>query len=325
MNDHTYFARQNLLPSRLDKILTELSGFSRSKIQKMIRDGCIVIDSTPFLDPSCKISTECEIKITNYKPQTSAHITEKEMELDIIYEDDHLMVINKPAGLTVHPGAGNYNDTLINGLLHYGKNLSKINGNERPGIVHRLDRDTTGLMMVAKSDIAHNNLAMQIKNREAKRSYLTLCWGMLKKSSGVINANIGRDRRDRTKKAVLEIGGKNAITHYKVFEILAGGLFSLVECGLETGRTHQIRVHMEHIGHSIVGDQTYGSNNKKAKQIKDEEMRERIISLRRQSLHAYKLLFMHPITNETMKFELPLPDDINNLIEWLRYLNSKLI
>ncbi len=319
MNDYSYNVTQNLLPSRLDKILADISGFSRSKIQQMIKAGTILVGGLQVTDTSYKIITECEIKITEYTPPVPDHVAAKEMDLDIVYEDDHIMVINKPAGLTVHPGAGNYDDTLVNGLLFRCKdNLSQVNGDERPGIVHRLDRDTTGLMMVAKSDIAHHNLAEQIQEKVAQRKYLALCWGMVKQNAGTINANIGRNSRDRTKKAVLEVGGKNAATHYKVLEILASGLFSLVECELETGRTHQIRVHMSHIGHSIVGDQTYGTNDRKIRQLQNQEMKQILLDFHRQALHAYKLSFTHPLTNELMKFELSPPEDMQNLLDGLR-------
>lgn len=321
MNQYNYFVDENLLPSRLDKILTHLSGFSRSKVQQMIKSGEVLVSGNVVTDSNFPLKNECEIKITAITKEETKHLTPKEMDLDIVFEDDHLLVLNKQAGLTVHPGAGNHDDTLVNALLFYCQNkLSSVNGNDRPGIVHRLDRDTTGLMVVAKSDIAHQNLASQIENKTAGRSYIALVWGMLKTMTGTIDINIGRSNRDRTKMTALQHGGKTATTIYTCKEILANGLFSLVECELKTGRTHQIRVHMSHIGHSIVGDQTYGTNDKKIRQIIDPELKRLVSSFKRQALHAYKLSFDHPITNERMEFEAPLADDMNQLIDSVRVI-----
>lgn len=315
MHNHTYNPDKNLLPSRLDKLLATLSGFSRSKIQNLIKAGTVLIDGSEELDPGFTVNRECEICITEVVAPRSDNLIPKKIDFEIIYEDEDLLVINKPAGLTVHPGAGNYDDTLVNGLLYlYKDNLSSINTSDRPGIVHRIDRNTSGLLMVAKNNAAHRSLASQIENKEAKRSYLSIIWGFPKQTEGEIDINIGRSHSDRTKMTILHFGGKTAITHYKVLEIYAEGLFSLCECRLETGRTHQIRVHMSHIGHSVVGDQTYGSNERKAKQIRDEKLREVLLGFKRQALHAYKLSFMHPTKNIPMDFEIPLPDDIKGLV-----------
>jgi 23S rRNA pseudouridine1911/1915/1917 synthase len=324
MNNHTYNPETNLLPSRLDKLLARLSGFSRSKTQNMIKAGTVIINNFVELDPGRIISKECEISITEISTQRNDNLTAKKIDFEIIYEDEDLLVINKPAGLTVHPGAGNYDDTLVNGLLYlYQDRLSSINQSDRPGIVHRIDRDTSGLLMIAKNNATHLSLASQIEHKIACRSYLSIIWGFPKQSEGDIKTNIGRSNSDRTKMTVLNFGGKIAVTHYKLLEIYAGGLFSLCECKLETGRTHQIRVHMSHIGHSIVGDQTYGSNERKAKQIRNDKIRSKVLGFKRQALHAYKLSFIHPTKNTEMNFEISLPNDIRELVNFIN-LNFKI-
>lgn len=318
MEDYNYIASENLLPSRLDKVLAQLSGFSRSKIQHMIKDGAVSVGGNIILDPNFQIISEISITLRHLENKISENITPKEIDFAVIYEDDDLLVINKPAGLTVHPGAGNYDDTLVNGLLYrYQNQLSNINGVQRPGIVHRLDRDTTGLMIIAKNDFAHENLAKQIEARSVKRSYLAIVWGSLKQANGIIDANIGRSHGDRTKMKALQHGGKHAVTEFSCLKILYDHLFSLVECRLQTGRTHQIRVHMSHIGHSLVGDQVYGANDKKIKQVIDPEIRELLENFKRQALHAYKLSFEHPRSKKMMEFEAELPYDMRNLLEFL--------
>ncbi len=318
MEYYNYIASENLLPSRLDKILAHLSGFSRSKIQRLIKEGAVSVGGNIILDPDFQILTEITLTLRYSEKKVSENLTAKEIDFAVLYEDEDLLVINKPAGLTVHPGAGNYDDTLVNGLLYrYQDKLSNINGAERPGIVHRLDRDTTGLMVVAKNDFAHENLAKQIEERSVKRSYIAIVWGALKQANGVVDVNIGRSHSDRTKMKALEHGGKKAVTEFSCLKILRDQLFSLVECRLQTGRTHQIRVHMSHIGHSVVGDQVYGSNDKKIKQVIDPEIRACLENFKRQALHAYKLSFHHPRTKKTMEFEADLPYDMQNLLGFL--------
>jgi 23S rRNA pseudouridine1911/1915/1917 synthase len=304
---------QNFLPSRFDKLVANLSSMSRSKIQSLIKDGNISIDGKVCTDNSVEITEECKIVIL-YSEKVESSLTPKDIDFEIIYEDADIAVINKPAGLTVHPGAGNYEDTLVNGLLHRFGNLSDLNTTERPGIVHRLDRDTTGVMVVAKNNDAHIFLSKQIEEKTAKRTYICLVWGLLKQMEGIIDINIGRSNSDRTKMTTLKFGGKSAITEYKVIDILYNGVFSLVECRLQTGRTHQIRVHMSHIGHSIVGDQSYGSNSRKIKQIIDPVVKEKFESFKRQALHSYKLSFTHPRTHEEIEFTADIPKDMKNLL-----------
>lgn len=324
MNQHSFFVEENLLPSRIDKIITQLSGFSRSKIQQAIEQGNVSFNDNVITTASFKILSPGNIKINIDITSEPHDIVATKMDINIIYEDNELMVINKPAGLTVHPGHGNYDDTLVNALIyHFGNNLSTINGATRPGIVHRLDRNTTGLIVVAKNDIAHNKLAEQIAEKSAKRTYLTIVWGMLKQNAGIIDTKIGRNPSDRTKMKVLGSGGRQAITEYEVKEILANGIFSLVECKLKTGRTHQIRVHMSHLSNSILGDQTYGANERKIKQLVDKELANRLEQFNRQALHAYKLSFNHPVSGNLMEFTAPMPSDMESLYDYLVTFSKK--
>lgn len=318
MTNYSYITTENLLPSRLDKILSTLSGHSRSKIQQTIKAGAVSIDENIITDPDYQVTKICTINLTYTDIPVSNSIIAKKIDFNVIYEDNDLLVIDKPAGLTVHPGAGNHDDTLVNGLLYrYADKLSGVNGAERPGIVHRLDRDTTGLMVVAKNDHAHQSLAKQIEDKTATRLYRAIVWGCLKQASGIIDANIGRSHRDRTKMTTLQHGGKKSVTEFTCLKILGGGIFSLVECKLQTGRTHQIRVHMSHIGHSVLGDQAYGTNSKKAKQIIDLKVRESVENFKRQALHSYYLSFNHPATEELLEFKIELPSDMQDLLDIL--------
>lgn len=305
------------LPARLDKLVANLSSMSRSKIQIAIKSGQVLVDNQVISDPSTIITKICEIGL-NYTEENQTDLIPKEMDLNIIYEDDDIIIIDKQAGLTVHPGAGNYQDTLVNGLLYRYKNLSDINSCERPGIVHRIDRDTTGLLAIARNNQAHVNLAKQIEKKTAQRTYLCIVWGMPKITESMISTQIGRSNSDKSKMCVLAHGGKNAITYYKILEVLCEGLFSLVECRLETGRTHQIRVHMSHIGHSIVGDPIYGTNARKVKQLLNEDFKIALGSFNRQALHAYRLALCHPLSGEEMVFTADLPNDMRELLSIMR-------
>ncbi|HLD76593.1 MAG TPA: RluA family pseudouridine synthase, partial [Rickettsiales bacterium] len=233
-----------------------------------------------------------------------------------IYEDDDLLVINKPAGLTVHPGAGNHNDTLVNALLFTHKNnLSSINGEFRPGIVHRLDKDTSGLMLVAKNDFTHNILSKDLQERKIKRSYLSFIYGVLEPKKGIVNKNIMRSRNNRLKMITTKniANSRNAVTHYETLQIFLDGFISLVECKLDTGRTHQIRVHMESLKHSLIGDQLYNSCKKTAPKNLDENTKNFIANFPRQALHSYKIEFLHPRSKKEMLFKTKLPKDLEGL------------
>ncbi len=299
---------------RLDKFITnQIPDISRSKIQYLIKNKFVLLGDIPIVDSSykVKINDEFTLQIPEVKP---TDIIPKNIDIDIVFEDDDLAVVNKPPGLVTHPGAGNYDNTLVNGLLaHFKKNLSSISGIERPGIVHRLDKNTSGLLLIAKNDIAHAKLAKSLQERKIKRIYWAIIWGTTAKLQDTIITNIGRHPRDRKKMSVLQDKGKKAITHYKILKIFLQKAFSLIECQLETGRTHQIRVHLNYLGHPIVGDPEYG-NVKYKKFLKiPSTITEHLKIINRQMLHAKKLVFYHPITGKLYEFEANLPEDMDYL------------
>ena len=237
-----------------------------------------------------------------------------------MYEDKDLIVVDKPSGLTVHPGAGQKNRTLVNFLVKkYGKNLSNLSGIDRPGIVHRLDKDTSGLLIIAKNNKIHKLLQEKFKKREINRLYLAVIWGLLKKNSGSFTMNIGRNPKNRKKFSIFKIGGKSAITKYKVKKNFSN-VASLIECKLLTGRTHQIRVHLSSSGNSIIGDKKYGKNKSKLLKNVDKSLINQIITFKRQALHAYFLSFIHPIKKIKIELNSKLPNDINTLIEHLKLI-----
>jgi len=284
---------------RIDKFLSEnLPEYSRSFLQKNINDNNVTINNIPAKS-STKVKAGDEISITVPDSQIP-DIEPEDIPLDILYEDNDVIVINKPKDMVVHPGAGNYSGTVVNALLYYCKDsLSGINGVLRPGIVHRIDKDTTGSLIICKNDNAHKCIAEQLAAHSLKRSYLALCYGVFAEKKGTINAPIGRDPKDRLKMAI-NYSGKRAVTHYSVLEQYEK--FALVECRLETGRTHQIRVHMTSIGHPLLGDDTYktGFSTK--------------IKLKGQCLHAYELGFVHPVTKEEILVKAPIPDYFEQII-----------
>ena len=284
---------------RLDKFLSENSSLSRSYAAKLASDGMVKVNGA-YADKKHKLSPG-DI-ITAELPEPEALEAEpQDIPLDIVYEDDSLIVVNKPQGMVVHPAPGNPDGTLVNGLLYHCR-LSGINGVIRPGIVHRIDKDTSGLLVVAKTDAAHEQLSAQLKERKALRQYRCIVNGNIKNDDGTIDAPIGRNPNDRKKMAVV-CGGRRAVTHYRVLERF--GRYTYVECTLETGRTHQIRVHMAHIVHSIVGDPVYGS---KKEQFKTNG----------QLLHAKTIGFVHPETNELMRFDSELPGYFEEILKKLR-------
>lgn len=292
------------------------STFSRSRIQSLIESGHVKISPLRPVVASLKIKGGDQITVE--VPPLEEPIPQAQIiPLDIIFEDDDLLVINKPAGMVVHPAPGHYENTLVNALLaHCSDSLSGIGGVKRPGIVHRLDKETSGLMVVAKNDLTHRKLTMQFSNRTLSRKYYALVWGLPTPREGSISTLIGRHPTNRQKMAVVSGRGREAITHYKVtqhFESSKGvdlGL-SLLECKLETGRTHQIRVHLNHIGHPLVGDPQYGRAPKQALSVWPES----IVKFYRQALHAYHIQFIHPRTNELMTFQVSMPEDIQDLIQ----------
>ena len=240
--------------------------------------------------------------------------------IKILYEDKDLIVLDKPSGLVVHPGAGQQNQTLVDFLIKkYGKNLSNLSGLDRPGIVHRLDKDTSGLLLVAKNNKTHKLLQEKFKKREINRLYLAIVWGLLKKSAGSYNMNIGRNPKNRKKFSIFKDGGKKAITNYIVKRNFSN-VASIVECKLLTGRTHQIRVHLSNSGNAIIGDKKYGKNKLKLLKNVDKSLSKHIISFKRQALHAYFLSFIHPIKKIKIQFNSKLPSDINELVEKLKLI-----
>ena len=318
MTTYKYKIPEHLIGQRLDKALSLLCHEStRSQIQKAIKNNQAVLNNNIIsnLSSGVKENDVVEINITEEIPE---NIEPSNIPLDIVYEDSDLIVINKNSNMTVHPGAGNHNDTLVNALLYHSKNLSDIGGKIRPGIVHRLDKTTSGLMVVAKNNKSHVDLASQIESRNLIRKYKALVWRMIKQTEGTIDIPIGRSNSDRKKMTTLKNGGgKAAITHYKVVEIIHGGLFSLVECKLETGRKHQIRVHMSHVGHSIVGDQTYGNNSRKIHGC-PEHLKEELLKIDHQALHSFYISFDHPATKKRMEFLQDIPKDYQHLLSFIR-------
>lgn len=300
---------------RLDKFLSQkLTNLSRSRIQALIKEGQVRSGGKIISDPAHKIKSGQTYNITI--PQIrEVRIAAQSIPLDIVYEDKDILVLNKPPGLVVHPAAGNLDGTLVNALLaHCGDSLSGIGGEKRPGIVHRIDKDTSGILVIAKHDIAHQNISKQFADHSIERSYQAFVWGIPNPAKGSVSGNIGRSPQNRKKMAVVKSGGKRAATHYRTLKTFAGAV-SLVECNLETGRTHQIRVHMTHIGHPLIGDQTYG----KAHKIKglEKELGDYLYHYSRQALHAATLGFHHPVTGQFMQFKAPLPKDLEILAEKL--------
>lgn len=300
---------------RADKWLAEVTELSRSRLAALIEQGCVCQDGIPLSAADKKVTAGDVFEIAVPAPALAVPQAQ-EIPLDVVYEDLDILVLNKAAGMVVHPAAGNYDGTLVNALLaHCKDSLSGIGGVARPGIVHRLDKETSGLLVIAKNDSAHQKLSEQFAVHSLERCYLALVWGVPNPLSGVIETQIGRSSSDRKKMAVLKSGGKRAETHYRVVEILAGGLLSLVECSLKTGRTHQVRVHMTSIGHPLIGDKVYGRPPKGAAQ--NESIRAAYL-FDRQALHSYKMSFIHPKTNREMRFEIPLPPDMQAVVDSLK-------
>lgn len=306
---------------RLDKVLVVLTDFSRARLQSLIKAGNVKVNGIVEKAVSAKVGVGEKISVTI--PPLVASIPEaQDIPLDIVYEDDDLMIINKPAGLVVHPGAGNPDGTLVNAILHHCKDqLSGIGGVMRPGIVHRLDKETSGLMAVAKSDRAHQGLAAQLHDRSLTREYLALVVKVPTPLKGHVQGTIGRDPRNRLKMAMNVRNGREALTHYHVQKAY-GSALSLVACKLETGRTHQIRVHMQSIGHMLIGDTLYGPQPTAVrallkKESYDADDIEEIIAFPRQALHAAKISFVHPVTEEVHSYTATLPDDFANMLKLL--------
>ena len=313
---------------RVDKYLFErLVNSSRNRIQKAADAGLIMANGKP-VKSSYKVKPCDVLTVMMDRPRYDNDIIPEDIPLDIVYEDNDLMVVNKPAGLVVHPGCGNYHGTLVNAIAWHLKDNPRYDPNDpQVGLVHRIDKDTSGLLVVAKTPDAKTHLGLQFYNKTTKRKYNALVWGVVENNEGTIEGNIGRNPKDRMQMAVLSdpVQGKHAVTHYRVLERL--GYVTLVECVLETGRTHQIRVHMKHIGHTLFNDERYGGNEilkgthfSKYKQFVNNCFE----TCPRQALHAMTLGFVHPRTGEEMFFTSPLPEDMTNLIDkWRNYISNR--
>jgi 23S rRNA pseudouridine1911/1915/1917 synthase len=303
---------------RIDLFLSQQNlGLSRAFVQKLIQDQRLLVAGKP-VKPSYKIREGEEIQI-EVPPPTKLSLEPEDIPLDIVYEDSDLLVVNKKADMVVHPAAGNYSHTLVNALLFHCRDLSGINGVLRPGIVHRLDKNTSGLLVVAKNDKAHLSLAEQIKNRTLLREYLALTWGHMPSQEGIIEAPIGRAVKDRKKMAVTRAKGRESVTQYKVVERF--DLCELLSIRLKTGRTHQIRVHLSYLNHPVLGDPEYGGRQKWIKGIHDRERpfaQMLLNAIDRQALHAKKLGFVHPRTGQYKEFDSDLPEDIQSVLKLLR-------
>lgn len=310
---HTVTAGEAEAGGRLDRVLAGLvSNLSRTRIKALIEEGRVSADGETIMDPSYRVKPGQTFAIIVPESRPAAPEPQP-IDLDIVFEDKHVLVIDKPAGLVVHPAPGNPDRTLVNALIaHCGETLSGIGGVRRPGIVHRLDKDTSGLMVVAKNDAAHASLAAQFAGRSITRAYRAVVWGVPSPRRGEIAGNIGRSPRNRKKMAVVRRGGKVALTRYRVLKPL-GSAASLIECRLATGRTHQIRVHLAWKGHPIVGDPTYSRNSRARIRSLGPGAARAVAALGRQALHAHLIGFTHPATTERLEFESALPPDINEL------------
>lgn len=307
METYTFIAGEEQKKQRIDKYLTEeLTEFSRSRIQKLLEEEQVRVNGKA-VKANYKLTPGDEVELV-IPEAVEMDIPAEDIPLDIVYEDEDVIVINKPKGMVVHPAPGHYTGTLVNALMYHCKEqLSGINGELRPGIVHRIDMDTTGLLVACKNDFAHNCIAEQLKEHTSTRRYHAIVYNSVKEDEGIVDAPIGRDVHDRKKMAINYKNGREAVTHYKVLQRF--GKFSYIECQLETGRTHQIRVHMTSIGHPLLGDEVYGPKNCP-------------FHLQGQTLHAKTLGFVHPRTGEYMEFDSELPEYFTKLLKILGERNS---
>ena len=320
-----FIIKENDNNMRVDTILANQNkSLSRTRVKNLILDGKLKINDRIIQDPSIKIKLNDIIELEIVEPKKQS-LKPYNFKLNIIYEDENLIVIDKPSGISMHPGPGNYDNTIVNALLNYdSKNLSDIGDELRPGIVHRIDKDTSGLIVIAKNNSTHEKLSIQFSEHTITRVYQTLTWGKLRPRKGTIETFITRSSKNRQMMEVSSSKGKKAITHYETLELFENDkvpTFSFIECKLETGRTHQIRVHMSYKGNNILGDKKYKKKFKKFKNI-DEDLNSKILNLDRQFLHAKQLGFDHPITGERIEFSSNIPKELDDILKKLRKLSK---
>ncbi len=304
-------------------IAKKLENLSRSKVKESILNNRVLLNGSIINDPSKKVLFKNKIIIKTEKIKKLS-LKPYNYNLNILYEDKDFLIINKESGISIHPGPGNYDNTIVNALIHYNKSLSDIGDEFRPGIVHRIDKDTSGVIVIAKNNLAHEYISKQFSKHSITRVYHALIWGKLRPSSGIIETLISRSSKNRQMMDISSSKGKQAITKYRTLEIFEGvniPTFSLIECKLETGRTHQIRVHMKYKGNNIVGDKKYKKKFKKFKNI-DSNIEKNILNLQRQFLHAKTLGFIHPRTEKKVIFSSILPQELNNILKMLRNIKK---
>lgn len=330
---HNFTAGKGQEPLRVDKFLMNFTeNATRNKVQQAAKNGNVYVNGEP-VKQNYKVKAGDEVKVMFTHPPHEYLLTPEDIPIDIVYEDEAVMVVNKPAGMVVHPGHGNYSGTLINALLHHFENLPE-NSSGRPGLVHRIDKDTSGLLVVAKTEQAMTHLAKQFFDKSSQREYIAIVWGNVNEDEGTVEGNIGRHPKNRLQNTVFEDdalnssgtpAGKPAVTHYKVIERL--GYVTLISCRLETGRTHQIRVHMKHIGHTLFNDERYGGERilKGTSFTKYKQFVENCFKiLPRQALHARTLGFKHPVTEKWLQFDSELPEDMTLCVEkWRSYAQNQ--
>ncbi|MDE0554511.1 MAG: RluA family pseudouridine synthase [Candidatus Poribacteria bacterium] len=313
-----YHVQEDQHGTRLDKFLIRTTdGVSRTYLQKLVRAGEVTVNDKIAKQPSYPLQYGDRVCLTLPEPRPLETIQPEKMSLDILHEDSHLIVLNKPAGMLVHPANAVNVGTLVNALLaHCRADLSGIGGVERPGIVHRLDKDTSGILVVAKTDVVHRGLALQFEKHSITRQYVAVVCGTPTKTAGTIDAQIARSRRDRRRMTTVETGGRHAVTHYEVLEVYPK--FALVQLRLETGRLHQIRVHLQDIGYPVAGDAIYGGEQRALNDADTVELKQALTQLKRQALHARLLGFVHPATDENLTFSAPMPKDMQQVVGALR-------
>lgn len=309
--------------TRLDRFLIrKIEGVSRTYLQKLIREGKATVNDKIAKQPSYQLQHGDQVCLTFPAPRPLDTLQPEKIALDILHEDSHLIVLNKPTGMLVHPANGVNVGTLVNALLaHCRADLSGIGGVERPGIVHRLDKDTSGILVVAKTDVVHRGLAVQFEKHSITRQYVAVVCGTPPETAGTIDAHIARSRRDRRRMTTVKTGGRHAVTHYEVLEVYPK--FALLQLTLETGRLHQIRVHLQGIGHPVAGDAIYGGEQRALNDADTSELRQALTRLKRQALHARLLKFLHPATGENLTFSAPMPKDMQRVVGALRRASSR--